>query len=386
MLRLILRIALNDLRRVVSDRSAVIWMAVMPVAFAGFFGLVTYGGGPVDVKLGLAVVDEDRGPLARVLVEALESERLVVVELDAAGRGSADGPVRTLVIPEGFSDRVAAGEQTALRLETKPGASEEASLAVSARILGAVSRVIGRLIAAGGQEGTVTAEELASLPPQVDLVTVDVRWGGRSRTPPGGFAHSIPGMAVMFVMLVALTYGAASLAGERQGGQLRRLATAPVSKGVVIAGKIAGRVVVAWTQIAILATCALVAHHAFGIPLGDRPDAVLALLLVFGLAVAPLGVLLGAAVRDPDRAASLGVVATMVMAGLGGCWWPLEVVSPTLQKLALVFPSGWAMTALHRLIAFGDPPAAILGHAAVLLAFGAVFAAGAARWLRVTTA
>lgn len=385
MLPLILRIALNDLRRVVSDRSAVIWMAIMPVAFAGFFGLVTHGGGPVDIKLGLGVVDEDGGPLGRLLVAALKSERLVVVDIDPAERGNLEGPVRTLVIPEGFSDRVVAGEQTVLRLETEPGASEEASLAVSARILGAISRVIGRLIEAGGEDGTVTAADVASLPFPVDLVTVNVRWGGRSRTPPGGFTHSIPGMAVMFVMLVALTYGAAFLAGDRQGGHLRRLATAPVPKGAIIAGKVAGRVAVAWTQIAILAAVALAAHLAFGIPLGDRPDAVLGVLLLFALAVAPLGVLLGAVVPGADRAASLGVVATMVMAGLGGCWWPLEIVSPTLQKLALAFPSGWAMTALHRLIAFGDPPAAILGHAAVLLAFGAVFAAGAARWLRVTT-
>ncbi len=384
MLGSILRIALHDLRVVVSDRSAVVWMVVMPVVFAGFFGLVAGGaGGPVDVKARLTVVDQDGGPLARVLLEALASERLEIVELSPDEWAVAENAIRTLVIPEGFSDSVVAGRQVTLRLHKEQGTSEEAALVVSARIVGAISRVIGRLVEASADAEAPTAEAAAALEAAADLVTVEVRWAGRSRTVPGGFAQSIPGMAVMFVMLLALTYGAAALSAERQGGQLRRLATAPVSRAAIIAGKVGGRVVVAWVQIVILVAVGVAGNALFGVPIGDRPLAVLGLLMVYALAVAPLGVLLGAAIRDPDRAASLGVVATMVMAAFGGCWWPLEIVSPALQKLALAFPSGWAMTALHRLISFGDPPTAVLGEVAVLLAFAAAFTAAASRTLRV---
>ena len=40
-------------------------------------------------------------------------------------------------------------------------------------------------------------------------------------------------------------------------------------------------------------------------------------LLFFGLTVAPLGVALGGWITDPDRAASTGVIITMVMPELG---------------------------------------------------------------------
>lgn len=383
MLAVAVRLALHDLRLVLVDRSAVMWMVVMPVVFAAFFGLVVGGGsGPVDAKARLTVVDEDGGPLARVLLEALTSERLEIVELTAAERNAAEDVVRTLVIPERFSERVVAGERVALHLEKENGSSEEAALVASARIVGAISRVIGRLVEASAAGGTPTPEDVAAVAPAVDLVTVEVRWAGQSRTTPGGFAQSIPGMAVMFVMLVALTYGAASLSAERQGGQLRRLATAPVTPAAIVAGKIGGRVVVAWAQIAVLVAVGVVASLLFGVPIGDRPLAVLGLLMVYAVAVAPLGVLLGAAIRDPDRAASVGVVATMVMAALGGCWWPLEIVSPTLQKAALLMPSGWAMNALHRLISFGDPASAIAGEAAALVGFAVLFGGLAVRSLR----
>jgi len=382
----VLRIALHDLRRVLADRSAVLWMAVMPVVFATFLGLVIGGGDPAQARARLTVVDQDRGEVARELVDALSSEKLEVMEMSAGERAATQNAVRTLVIPEGFSTRVLAGERVVLRLEKDPGANQQATLVAQARILSAIARVIGRLVEAADHLPTgqsLTAEALAAVPSEPDLVVVESRFAGRARTAPGGFSQSMPGMTVMFVMLVALTYGAASLSAERAGGQLRRLVTAPVLAREIIAGKIVGRFVVAASQIAILILFALAAHAAFGVPIGDNPGAVLLVLLAYALAVTPLGVLLGAAVRDPDRAASLGVVSTMVMAALGGCWWPIEVVSPTLQKVALAFPSGWAMVALHRLIAFGEPLSSVLVPLAVLGAFAGALGALAVRQLRL---
>jgi ABC-type multidrug transport system permease subunit len=45
-----------------------------------------------------------------------------------------------------------------------------------------------------------------------------------------------------------------------------------------------------------------------------------------------------------------------------------------MQKLALVFPTGWAMDALHKLVSFGAPPSAVVPH---LLVFAAAIAAAA---------
>jgi ABC-type multidrug transport system permease subunit len=73
----------------------------------------------------------------------------------------------------------------------------------------------------------------------------------------------------------------------------------------------------------------------------------------------------------------------MVMAALGGCWWPLEIVSRPLQLVALAFPSGWAMQALHGVISFGHGLWGVLPSLLALLGFFVGFSLLAARSLRI---
>jgi ABC-2 type transport system permease protein len=384
----VLTIALHDLRLTATDRSAVLWMVLLPIVFATFFGIVMGGdGSSAQPAASLTVVDHDRSPVSRMLIEELEGEGVHITELSADERVSAENaPARTLVIPPGFGDGVLAGNQQTLRLEREPDASQEADLVAQARILATIARVVGRLIEANEGADTdapVPMESFTAVAIPEDFVHVATKTAGRATVIPDGFAQSIPGMAVMFVMLIALTYGAASVSGERSGGNLRRLATAPVSRAEIIGGKIVGRFIIAAVQITLLVTVGVIANRAFGIFIGDHPVQIWLALLCFAAAVAPLGVAVGGWASDPDRAASIGVIMTMVMAALGGCWWPLEVVSGTLQKAALIFPTGWAMRTLHGLISFGQNLAELRGNLMALGGFALVFSILAARSLRI---
>jgi ABC-2 type transport system permease protein len=358
----------------------------MPILFITFFGLVMGGGErgePVDAKARLTVVDHDRGYLSRALIDDLDSDRVAVVELSPEEALSDTEKVRTLVIPEKFTASVAAGEQVTLRLEKEPDTSAEAALVAQARIVASISRLIGRLAVASPDGSPVSEEGWESVGGGRDLITVESRFAGASRTAPTGFAQSIPGNTVLFVMLVALTYGAASISGERVGGHLRRLATSPASRAQIVLGKIAGRLVVAVVQISVLMAVALAANLIIGIQIGNHPGAAYVVLVGYAVCVAPLGVAVGAWFRNPDRAANIGVLLTMVMGALGGCMWPIEFVSPTLQKVALVFPTGWAMRALHQVISFGRGLPSVVPELGVLFAFAVVFTAVAARSLRI---
>ena len=64
--------------------------------------------------------------------------------------------------------------------------------------------------------------------------------------------------------------------------------------------------------------------------------------------------------------AGVGVLTTMVLAALGGCWWPIEITPEWMQSLALALPTGWTMDALHKLVNFGYEPAAAAPHVAAL--------------------
>jgi ABC-2 type transport system permease protein len=364
----------------------VMWMLIMPLVFATFFGLVMRGGSdPTSAKVRVTVVDEDRGELARMLIDDLGSARLAIVEIEPDVRETTPDKARTLVIPAGFTRQVLAGEQTTLRLEREPDTDSQEALAAQARIAGAIARLIGRLVeaqAASQTDAPITLEQVLAVRNAPDTVTVTSRFAGTARTPPSGFAQSIPGNTVMFVMLVALTYGAAGISAERSSGLLRRVATCPVTATDIVVGKILGRVAIASVQVTALVAVYLIGSRVVGDGLGGRPFAVWAILILFGAVVAPLGIAVGGFFRDPDRAANIGVLATMAMAALGGCWWPIEIVSPTLRKVALLLPTGWAMRALHGVISFGQSLAGVALPIAVLVLFGVGFTVVAARLLR----
>jgi ABC-type multidrug transport system permease subunit len=389
-MRNIVVIAVHDLRQTFTDRSAMLWMLVLPVVFAVFIGFVTGGGGgqddPTDDRAYLTIVDLDGGSLARMLIDELESDRLSLNEIGPEALDNDERKVRILTIPAGFTDSVLNGEQVTLRIDKEPGTSEPAALVAQARTVAAISRVVASLIEVAGAAGVdakLTAEQFDGYASPDDLVTVESRFAGGSTVAPSGFTQSVPGNTVMFVMLVALTYGSASLAGEREGGLLRRLATAPVSRAELILGKIGGRFFIAWVQVTALVAVGAILMPVFGFSLGDNLFGVYLVLLVYAIAVAPLGVLLGAWFKEPNHAANVGVLLTLLMAALGGCWWPIEVVSRPLQRLALVFPTGWAMHALHQLIAFGREFHEIGTPLLVLLFYGVVFSIAGARLLRV---
>jgi linearmycin/streptolysin S transport system permease protein len=95
--------------------------------------------------------------------------------------------------------------------------------------------------------------------------------------------------------------------------------------------------------------------------------------------------LAGAVLKTPAQASAVGWLASMVMAAMGGCWWPSEVVPRWLWHTAHVFPTAWAMGGFHSLISFGRGLDAVLLPAAVLVGFGLVCATLGARCLQAAT-
>ena len=63
----------------------------------------------------------------------------------------------------------------------------------------------------------------------------------------------------------------------------------------------------------------------------------------------------------------------MVMALLGGCWYPLELFPQAIQNAVKVLPTTWAMRGLLDIVLRGQGLAGILPIAGILLVFAAVF-------------
>src|SRR5262249_47330655 len=99
--------------------------------------------------------------------------------------------------------------------------------------------------------------------------------------------------------------------------------------------------------------------------------------LVYACVAAAGGVLIGSLISREDKVVAICVLASMVMAAMGGSWWPLEIVPPNVRLLGHLFPSAWAMDALNQLISFGGGLREI-AVSLVMLAGYALAATGAA--------
>ena len=75
----------------------------------------------------------------------------------------------------------------------------------------------------------------------------------------------------------------------------------------------------------------------------------------------------GTLARSEGQSQAIGIVTTVVLASLGGCWWPIEITPPWMRQFSMLLPTGWAMDGLHKLLSYGAAPASILPHVAALL-------------------
>ncbi|MFN8387583.1 MAG: ABC transporter permease [Anaerolineales bacterium] len=161
----------------------------------------------------------------------------------------------------------------------------------------------------------------------------------------------------------------ALFAYERQQGTLRRILTSPTSKGTLLLGTISGQVVMALIQMTLLV---LFAYFAFKLNWGN-PLAVFLILACSALAAAAIGTAMGTFIKSEGQASGLSIMAGMLMGMLGGCWFPLELFPPVMQKIAMIFPTYWSMQGLLDLLLRGAGLVAVLPEAGVLLGFAVIF-------------
>ncbi len=346
----------HDLSYLLRRRETWLWTFIMPVIFFYFIGNVTGGFGRHDKRDPISVlVPADAGFLADEMITRLEQRNYQVMH--TAGFG------REIRIPSGFTADILAGHP--VKIEFNRVGSGAGTDFDQTRVARAVYTVLGDLVAISSKGTAPTPEAFANLAKQPRTMSVEVTSAGKRKDPPIGFEQAVPGTLVMFTLLVLFTSGGVSLTVERRQGILRRLASSPMSRGAVVLGKWGARFSLAIIQIVFaMATGTIL----FKVRWGEHLWAILLLLAAYAAMAALLGLLLGNFARTEGQVIGFGVIASNVMAALGGCWWPIEITPPWTQKLAMLFPTGWAMDALHKLMSFGDSPVSVVPHIAAFLA------------------
>lgn len=179
----------------------------------------------------------------------------------------------------------------------------------------------------------------------------------------------IPGYLVMFVFFTA-AFSAAQIVKERQNHTLERLLSGSATRNEILAGVFASTVVKGVIQIIIFWAVGI---FVYKMDLGVAPLAVFLISILMILMASSFGMMLSTLVKTERAASSIGVLASLILAPLGGCWWPLFVTPEWMQMAAKIAPHGWATEGFNKLLVFGADFSAVIPEMLALVGFGVFF-------------
>lgn len=178
------------------------------------------------------------------------------------------------------------------------------------------------------------------------------------------------------IMVAMMAYGAIGAAlgatirisFDRASGWLRQLRVTPVPQTQVFAVDVAVGVLLTLPSLLVVA---LVGRFVNGVALGWGTWAALVVVLWAGSAAfVALGVLVGLALDEKAAGGAIGILG-VVLAALGGLWWPVEMLPGAMRGLAYTLPSYWYAELGRGVVTDGLPSAAaVLALAGCTAVFG----------------
>ena len=386
-------IALKDLSIRARDRRSAIILLAMPMALIFILGLVftpLWRGTAEIQRIPVVVVDQDRGEIARLLIEQILATGEIgrLLSIDRAGEASAARTlvirgqrVAGLIIPEGFSQAVMTGRPTRLTLYTDPAQSIRAGI-VQSIVRRFAAEIAKRQIAITVAAETLIVERVMT-PDQVaaaipdwlrdveefighQAVAIGEERGAGPRFAPAINYYAIA-MGVMYI-LFGVSMASQGILVERREGTLARLRTTPTTAGDIVGGKLLATFLTGLTQFSLL----VVFTRAFyGVRWGS-PLLLAVMISATALAAAGLGTLIAAFARSPESAEALAPAVILPMSFLGGSMWPIYAMPPWLDAASRLSFNRWALDGFLTIMDGATSAAAIAQPVAILLGMGVV--------------
>jgi ABC-type multidrug transport system permease subunit len=394
----VIDLMLKDLRQIVRDWRAAVFLLGMPIAFTLMFGFA-FGGrsgtGQSDPRLPVGLLDQDQGQLSVQLATLLANSEVLRIDEEGTGEAEleekvADGDLAAaIIVPAGYSDGLLAGQTPLLILITDPGSS--AGIALQGEFQSAATRLFSAVQAAGlssriydEQDGFTDenarqvyfAEQLSKgvaawdePPISISSQFASAQEDMSEDNSENAFAQSSPGMMAQFS--VAGLMGAMTiLVLERKTGAMKRLLTTNLGRPQILLGHYLAMAIMIFAQLIVLI---LFGQLFLDLDYLSQPLATLLVAVASSLFVAALGLFLGALAKNEEQVIIYSLIPMFILAGLGGAWVPLEVMPAGFQQFARLTPLAWVMTGFQDILIRGQGLEAVWLPALVLVGYGVVF-------------
>ena len=304
---------------------------VIPAFMIVFFGYVI----SFDVKdIKLAVLDQDRTPRSRELIEAFEAAGRFRVT-DRLSRPAeiepllGRGAVRiALVVPVGFERDLAAGRAAAMQAIVDGADANTASIAMN---------YATAIVTAYSARVVLRASQLS--PPVVAQARV---WYNETLETANMI---VPGLVATIMMIISAMLTALTVAREWERGTMEQLAATPVRRIEVILGKLLPYLAVGLIDVTGVVALGILVFH---VPFRGNPLILFGMAVLFLLGSLGLGIFISAAVKSQLLATQMAMLATYLPSVLlSGLIFDLGSMPFALRAISTVVPARYFVVVLR---------------------------------------
>jgi len=340
--RLIVRalaIAHKEVMHIQRDPQTLGFALVMPIVLLLIFGYAV----SFDVeRIPLVVVDQDRTPAARVLVDKFTASgtfRVVAQRQDPAEVETlfrSYSAKAALVIPKGFGRSLGRGTQADAQLLLDGADNTTASIALG--YASAVSLAASRdelLAIVGEVEPSLAARTRVFFNPTLQ-----------------SSIFLVPGLMAVILVMIAVMATAMTIAREYEQGSMEQLFATPVGRLEVILGKLLPYFFLGLVQVLMVLALGVT---LFDVPVNGSLWWLFAVSCVFLLAMLMQGLLISVVTRSQMVASMVAAMSTFMPALLlSGFVFPVENMPWPLQVVAAAMPARYFVRSLRAVLLRGN--------------------------------
>jgi drug efflux transport system permease protein len=369
MIRRLTSIIRKEAIHIVRDRRTLALSFVMPIVMLLLLGYAAN----TDVRnIALVVVDQDRSPASRELIDAFRAADYFRVDYEADSEAQVEpligqGAARAaLIVPPGYGDQLASGRtaQVGFILDGSDPIVAQNALA-SATLIGqakATEVALQRLAAHGQSEiFTPPVEVRARVWYNPDLVSA---------------YYMVPALIGIILLFQSLVLTSTAVVRERERGTIEQLIVTPIRSGELIVGKIVPYVVIAFINIIEVL---LIGAILFRVPMNGSVLLLLALAALFMTTTLGIGLLISTIARTQQEAMITAIFYILPNIFLAGFFFPIAAMPPVLQLISYLFPLRYFLIIVRGIVLKGVGLDALWPEVIALTIFGLVVVVAASR-------
>lgn len=305
-----------------------LWVAIaLPLVMLYLFGSAL----SLDVKHAtLGVYDLDKSPASRALIESFPNSgyfryvRDIHAEQEIGQLLDRGRLQLVLVIPAGFSAKLARGETTTVQTLL------DGSFSATAMVVAGYAEAIVQNYALAWRGAAVT-DAMGKGPP----IAVETRvW---FNAPLKSVNYVVPGLLGVILMAFPPLLTTLAVVREKESGSVQQIFVSPIRPHQFIAGKMIPYAAIAFLEMVMILAAAVL---WFRIPFQGSVPLFLAATAVYVLCTVGLGLLISTVTRSQLVAMLLALLLTLMPSFLfSGFLFPIFTMPPVMQAYTYLFPA-----------------------------------------------